>query len=205
MGHFSENIEQHVNNLTDIMDNIPSKGITMLTGSNGSGKSLIRNQFIFRLAERAGVEAKNFKGKLGSVSMQKRTESQPEWGAMSSVMHDTPWLPTSQNTLDLIDRVIDSQFEYIIIDEPEIGMGEEIVMSLVDHLNEKFKQHPNKGFMVISHNRYIVEHLNYDNFFNLDGLKTKEEWLNRPLIKADLNLLRENKLYFYIRDKQKQK
>lgn len=205
MAHFSENIEQHVDNLSDIMDSIPSKGITILTGSNGSGKSLIRNQFIFRLAQRAGVEVKNFKGKLGSVSMQKRTESQPEWGALSSVMHDTPWLPTSQNTLDLIDRVIDSSFEYIIIDEPEIGMGEEIVMALVEHLNEKFKEHTDKGFMVITHNRYIVEHLKHDNFFNLDGIKTKEDWLNRPLVKADLNILRENKLYFYLRDKQKEK
>ena len=205
MGHFSENLEQHVDNLSDIMDNIPSKGITILTGSNGSGKSLIRNQFIFRLAQRAGVEAKNFKGKLGSVSMQKRTESQPEWGAMSSVMHDTPWLPTSQNTLDLIDRVIETSFEYIIIDEPEIGMGEEIVMALVDYLNDKFQKHSDKGYMIITHNRYIVEHLNSDYFFNLDGIKTKEEWLNRPLVKANLETLKENKLYFYIRDKQKEK
>jgi hypothetical protein len=32
-----------------------------------------------------------------------------------------------------------------------------------------------------------------------------EEWLNRPLVKANLDTLRENKLFFYIRDKQKQK
>lgn len=205
MGHFSENLEQHVDNLTDIMYKIPSVGVTVLTGSNGSGKSLIRNQFIFTLAQRAGVEAKDFKGKLGSVSMQKRTESQPEWGAMSNVMHDTPWLPTSQNTIDLIDRLLEKSFEYMIIDEPEIGMGEELIMSLTDYLNEKFAENLTKGFMVITHNRYMVEHLNYDNFFNLDGIETKEGWLNRPLVKADLEKLRENKLYFYLRDKQKKK
>lgn len=205
MTHFSENLEAHVDGLTDIMEKIPSIGVSVLTGSNGSGKSLIRNQFIFRLAERAGVDVKNFKGKLGSVSMQRRTESNPEFGGLSGVMHDTPWLPTSQNTLDLIDGVIKSSFEYIIIDEPEIGMGEEIVMSLVDHLNDIFKEYPQKGFLIITHNRYIVENLQYDNFFNCDGIQTKEEWLNRPIVKADLNLLRDNKLFFYIRDRQKQK
>jgi hypothetical protein len=169
------------------------------------GKSLIRNQFIFYLAERAGMDAKDFKGKLGSVSMQKRTESNPEWGALSSVMHDTPWLPTSLNTIYLVENLLEKSFEFIIIDEPEIGMGEEVIMSLVDFLNETFKQHSDKGFLVITHNRYIVENLNYTNFFNCDGIKTKEEWLSRPLIKADLNLLKENKLYHYLRDKQKKK
>ena len=205
MEHFSENLEQHVDNLADIMDSIPSKGITMLTGSNGSGKSLVRNQFIFRLAHRAGVDVKNFRGKLGSVSMQRRTESNPEWGALSGALQDTAWLPTSLNTIHLIEGMIDKSFEYIIIDEPEIGMGEEVVMSLVDYLNEKLKQYPDKGFMVITHNRYIVENLHYDNFYNLDGIKTKEEWLNRPLIKANLDTLRENKLFYFIRDKQKEK
>jgi hypothetical protein len=203
MGHFSENIEAHVDGLVDIMNKIPSKGVTILTGSNGSGKSLIRNQFIFQLAKRAGIDIKNYKGKIGSVSMQKRTESNPEWSALSSCMHDTSWTPTSLNTIDLIDELLIKDFEYYVIDEPEIGMGEEVVMSLVDYLNDKISEHSERGYLVITHNRYIVENLNADNFFNCDGIKTKEEWINRPLVKADLKILKENKLFDYIRDKNK--
>jgi len=203
MGHFSENLKAHVDGLVDIMNKIPSKGVTILTGSNGSGKSLIRNQFIFRLAERAGIDANKYKGKIGSVSMQKRTESNSEWGALSSCMHDTSWTPTSLNTIDLIDALLTKDFEYYVIDEPEIGMGEEVVMSLVDYLNDKIAEHPERGYLIITHNRYVVENLNADYFFNCDGIKTKEEWINRPLVKADLKILKENKLFDYIRDKNK--
>jgi predicted ATPase len=185
------------------MEKIPVKGVSMITGSNGSGKSLIRTQFIFYLARKKKKDPKNMKGVLGSVSMQLRTSSQPEWGALSGAMRDTEWIPTSLNTFDLIKGLLSKDFEYIIIDEPEIGMGEELIMSLCDFLNETFEKNPKRGFLIITHNRYLVENLKHNKFFNCDGLKTKQEWLDRPLKKADLKMLEENALFDFIRDRNK--
>lgn len=117
-------------------------------------------------------------------------------------MRDTEWLPTSLNTFDLIKGLLSKDFQYIIIDEPEIGMGEELIMSLVDYLNRELGKNLNRGFLIITHNRYLVENLNYKKFFNCDGIKTKEEWLTRPMKKANLKILEDNSLFFHIRDKQ---
>jgi predicted ATPase len=205
MEHFSKNLETHVDRLVKIMGKIPVKGVSILTGSNGSGKSLIRTQFIFYLARKKKKDPKNMRGVLGSVSMQLRTSSNAEWGALSGAMRDTEWIPTSLNTFDLIKGLLEKDFEYIIIDEPEIGMGEELIMSLCDFLNEAFEKNPNRGFLIITHNRYLIKNLNFKKFYNCDGIKTKEEWLNRPLKKADLKVLEDNALFYHIRDKQKEK
>jgi predicted ATPase len=203
MEHFSKDLVKHTERLKNIMSKIPMKGVSILTGSNGSGKSLIRSQFIFYLAKRKKKDPKKMSGVLGSVSMQLRTSSNASWGALSGAMRDTEWLPTSLNTFDLIKGLLSKDFQYIIIDEPEIGMGEELIMSLADYLNREFEKYPNRGFLVITHNRYLVENLNYKKFFNCDGIKTKEEWLNRPMKKANLKVLENNALFFYIRDKDK--
>jgi len=205
MEHFSKDLIKHTDRLVNIMDKIPMKGVSILTGSNGSGKSLIRSQFIFHLARRKKKDPKQMSGVLGSVSMQLRTSSNASWGALSGAMRDTEWIPTSLNTFSLIKGLLDKDFQYVIIDEPEIGMGEELIMSLVDYLNEELAKYPNRGFLIITHNRYLVENLNYKKFYNCDGIKTKEEWLNRPLEKADLKVLEDNALFYHIRDKQKEK
>ncbi len=203
MEHFSKDLEGHVDRLVKIMEKIPIKGVSILTGSNGSGKSLIRTQFIFYLARRKKKDVKDMKGQLGSVSMQLRTSSNAEWGALSGAMRDTEWIPTSLNTFDLIKGLLDKNYPFVIIDEPEIGMGEELIMSLCDYLNEELAKHPNRGFLIITHNRYLVQNLNYKKFFNCDGIKTKEDWLNRPMEKADLKVLEENVLFDFIRDRNK--
>ena len=203
MEHFSKDLVKHTGRLKNIMTKIPMRGVSILTGSNGSGKSLIRSQFIFYLARRKKKDPKKMSGVLGSVSMQLRTSSNSSWGALSGAMRDTEWLPTSLNTFDLIKGLLSKDFQYIIIDEPEIGMGEELIMSLVDYLNKEFKKYPERGFLVITHNRYLVENLNYKKFFNCDGIKTKEEWLNRPMKKANLKVLENNALFFHIRDNKK--
>jgi len=205
MEHFSKDLDTHVNRLIKIMEKIPAKGVSILTGSNGSGKSLIRSQFIFYLARRKKKDPKDMRGVLGSVSMQLRTSSNPEWGALSGAMRDTEWIPTSLNTFDLIKGLLEKDFEYIIIDEPEIGMGEELILSLCDFLNETFDKNPQRGFLIITHNRYLVENLKCNKFFNCYGLKTKQEWMDRPVVKADLKILEENALFDFIRDRNKVK
>jgi hypothetical protein len=206
--HFSENLEEHVDRLNHIMESIPRFGVSLLTGSNGSGKSLIRSQLTFTFAKQDGKlkDGKIEKGyrPIASISMQLRTSSNPEWSALSSIMQDTSWVPTSSNTFHLIEGVLKTE-KFIIIDEPEIGMSDETVMGLVDHLNGFIDNKPDVGLMVITHNRYIVENLHSTHFFNCDGFYTKEDWLNRKLVKTDLKKLEENKLFFYIRDLNKKK
>lgn len=176
-------------------ERIPLDGsVTILTGSNGSGKSLLRGQLPRRLEKPA---------RLVHASQELRTASNAGLGAMSSFAHDLPWLPTSQTTLHTIRQILKhASGNYVVIDEPEIGCGEETVMALAAWLNEQLAARPADclGVMIITHNRYMVEHLAHDNFFNLDGFDTKDEWLNRPLIPTDLAALEENALFDYIRD-----
>lgn len=184
--------EKHIDGLIDLSDDIPQGKITMLTGSNGSGKSLVRKLVSQRL------------GGIAHVSMELRTRSNPEWGALSSMMHDNDVTPTSLNTFDLITQMVSKvDDKFLVIDEPEIGMGEETVMALVSFLNEVLPEalERNKGILVITHNRYIVENLNYDEFRNTDGLETKGEWLNRELVPTDLDRLKDNELFRAIRDR----
>ena len=196
--------EEQIDRLIQIIESVPLDGkITILTGSNGSGKSLIRKQILFEISRKTGKE----KGKcVASTSLESRTSSNPEWGALSSIMQDDGWMPSSFETLKKIKGLLNVKDRYIIIDEPELGMGEETVMALVNFLNESFSNLDESilGVMIITHNRYIVSNLRHDHFANTDGIKTSEEWLNRELIPTDLEALSENKLFFAIRDRQKE-
>jgi len=201
---YMKNIEEHIDGLADTIESTPIEGkITILTGSNGSGKSLIRKQLPFHIGRLSGIEPNKC---VASTSLEARTSSNPEWGALGVAMQDTPWLPTSYATINMIENLIKIKNKYIVIDEPEIGMGEETVMALVNFLNEKFSNLDDSvlGVMVITHNRYIVSNLRHDHFANTDGLKSSEEWLNRELVPTDLEALKQNDLFIAIRDRQKQ-
>lgn len=199
-----KNLEEHIDGLADIIESTPIEGkITILTGSNGSGKSLIRKQLPFHIGRLSGFEANKC---VSSTSLEARTSSNPEWGALGGAMQDTPWLPTSYATINMIENLIKIKNKYLVIDEPEIGMGEETVMALVNFLNEKFSNLDESvlGVMVITHNRYLVSNLRHDHFANTDGLKSSEEWLNRELVPTDLEALKQNDLFTAIRDRQKE-
>lgn len=101
-------------------------------------------------------------------------------------MHDLDSNPTSVSTLHLINQVIDIKDRFLVFDEPEIGMGEETLMGLINLLNEKFNPLPTDiyGVLVITHSRLVVENLKSD-FINIEGMN-REEWLNRKIIPADL-------------------
>lgn len=195
-------LNKHIDRLVNIISSVPVGGrVSLLTGSNGSGKSLIRKQLPFHIGRQTGKEP----GKaVASTSMELRTGSNPEWGALSSIMRDFELNPTSLETFHQIENILGVKDRYIVIDEPEIGMGEELVMSLVDYLNERIPKMDKSvcGIMVITHNRYIVENLNHDHFMNTDGLKTKQAWLDRKLEPVDLEKFKKNDLFYAIRDRQ---
>jgi type II secretory pathway predicted ATPase ExeA len=198
-----EDLDEHIDDLLDLMDAAPLDGkITLLTGSNGSGKSLIRKQMVLKISTKLGLEGKD-RNCVASTSMELRTKSRPEFGGFSGIMRDTEWMPTSNQTLRQIKGLLETKDRYLVIDEPEIGMGEETVIALVNFFNKEFKKLDKSilGVMVITHNRYIVENLKIDKFLNTDGIETAQDWLDRELVPTDLDALGENKLFFAVRDR----
>ena len=210
---YSDEVVEAYKRVQDSFEKIKINKITILTGKNGSGKSLIRKQTPFIMKEYLDLDGINeTKGLISSTSMEARTKSNPEWGALSSAMHDTEWIATSQNTfssiqslLNIIDKE-DSTCKYLIIDEFEIGCGEETQLALVNYINDKLekliKETQLEGALIITHSRIGVEKLKHDVFLNIDGL-TKDNWINRKIEPTNLKELDDNKLFFYIRDKNK--
>ena len=207
-----EQMKKHLNKIKDIIyDKINLNEITVLTGNNGSGKSLIRKYMHLAIADKyTDGDSQKTKGLIRSISMDTRTKTFSEFGALSSFGHDLEWLATSQNTYYLLTELFNSierdnnNLKYVILDEFEIGASEETVLAFINYINEhikKIKENNKKiGFLIITHSRLVVEKLNYNNFINIEGL-TKEEWLNRKIIPTDLKKLDDNELFYYLRDK----
>jgi len=173
--------------------------VTVLTGKNGSGKSMLRKILASYIADKLGKD--DIKGVVSGVSMESRTQRKFDFGALNSMGIDDPTNPTSSETLHNIDSLVRSVSEkqprYLVIDEPEIGMGEEMVAALVIKLNDMFNPLPIgcNGVLLITHNRYIVENVKGE-FLNMEG-QTREEWLNRKIIPVDIEKFKEESLELY--------
>lgn len=166
--------EKYIDFLVDIADSIKVNEVTILTGRNAGGKSLIRKLLTPSIAEQLGKK----KAFIPHASQELRTKSNPEMGALSGMGHDVEWLATSDNTLSVMNKVFKHKdADFVIIDEPEIGMGEELQLGMVDYLNEKIKNF-GKGALVITHSRITVANLVHNKFINLEGM-SYEEWLTR--------------------------
>lgn len=208
---YSKQVEEAYDRIIDAISSVEFKGITILTGSNGSGKSLIRKQLPFVLQRELNLDDVNeTSGMIKSTSMDARTGSNPEWGALSGMMRDVDWIATSQNTLHSLKGLLNSvgeQTRYLIIDEFEIGCGEETVMALSDLINKKLKNliKNNKidGAMIVTHSRVGVANLYHDHFINMEGM-TEDEWLNREVKPINLKQLEDNELFRYIKYKEHQ-
>ena len=195
-----EEADKHIDHLKELLSQIDLDKITILTGDNGTGKSLIRKLVTTRVVKERKKKAK-------SVSMDTRTQSNPEWGAFSSVMHDLSWIATSINTLTLLKGVFtaikneNSDTGYLILDEFEIGFSEETVLAIANYINKEMED-IKIGVLIITHSRLAVKTLKADDFINIQG-KTKEEWLNREIIPTDLSKLEDNTLFEAIRERLK--
>jgi len=84
--------------------------------------------------------------RTASTSIQQRTELRSDLGAFSSIIHDDPTNSTSYSTFSMIKHVLKVRSPtnkwYLIVDEPEIGMGEELVVVFVDWFNTTFSVIP---------------------------------------------------------------
>lgn len=190
-------VEEKFDRIVDIYSQIPMDGsISLLTGSNGSGKSLIRKQLNFR------DEVKSKGKRVAHCSMQLRTGLSDGSGA-AAFTHDSDWDPTSVSTVNFIQTVSRSiHGGYMVLDEIEVGCSEETLMGMVDwlngHLVEAIKG--TLGCLVITHSPYVVRNLKFDHWFNLDGYKTAKAWLNRKIVPVDLEVLRResNELFRFV-------
>jgi len=194
-----QDLEKYIEYLTDIIINIDYSKRTVLTGSNASGKSLIRKQLPFQLEyilER--------KPKVMSTSMERRTSSVADWGALSGSMLDTSWLATSINSIHQIQALVNRQekADYLVFDEPEVGCSAEVQLGITDFINRNVT----KPYLIISHSNHIVENLEYDNFINIEGLSL-EQYLTREIKMISLEELEEkaDTLFKAIKDLEKKK
>ena len=209
---YSKEVEERYKELKDAHSEVNIEGITILTGNNGSGKSLIRKHLPFVLRDKLGLtDVKETQGMLASTSMDARTSSNPEWGAMSGAMRDDDWVATSQNTLDSIKGLFGAvkagkKCKYLIIDEYEIGCSEETIIALAQYISKELsgliKSKKIMGAMIITHSRKGVEIIKHDHFLNIGGM-TEDKWLTREIKATDLEKLGDNELFHYIRDNQK--
>lgn len=207
--NYSDKTIQAYKQLQTAYRSIQMDELTVLTGNNGSGKSLIRKQIPFLMANFLGLEnVSKTKGMVLSTSMEARTASRPEFGALSSSLHDTEWVATSQNTFSNIKSIFNSlrkegKSKYLIIDEFEIGCGEETTLALSNYINENISELRANGnimgALIITHSRIGVQNLIFDSFVNIQGL-SKDEWLSRKIEPINLDELDKNELFLYIRD-----
>lgn len=180
---YSEYAEQCLDNIFDTLDKIHCGQIYVLTGDNGSGKSLIVKTLYTHLNNNEENEIK-----VASWGMNKRSGIGDGTG-MRAFEADIDWTCTSENSLGKIKSILKVTDRFIIIDEPEVGMGETLQASLGDWLSKQLPEvmKQNKGILIITHSKHLVRNMNCEHvFLNMQG-KDKETWLNEIPSVIDLD------------------
>lgn len=209
------NCEERAEKIKQIADKIELGQITLLTGSNGSGKSLIRQQIRFRIARKLGGNCDPLKI-TADISMAKRASSIPSLGALSGIFMDEPTDPTSlcsysnvETLLNTFVRNSESSKRYLVMDEPEIGMTKESQLGLALLIRENADALLQKthGVLIISNSEYFISQLaDTGIFLNMDGYESVEEWMNRTIIPTDFSKLckESSDLYrYFVANKKK--
>lgn len=197
-------IEQQIQRIRQTLHDIQPYEITILTGSNGSGKSLVRQQLKYAFQKRYNQTITTV-----DVSLAKRTSSNASLGALGSFMADDPTNPTSLETYHHIERLFHSfavkendHHVYIILDEPEIGMSKESQLSLAKYLKSQLVNiyRHTFGMLIITHSEFFVNELkDISTFYNMDGYKTYEDWCNRTIEPTDFSTLSQQSLELFRR------
>ncbi|MBC5745212.1 cold shock domain-containing protein [Lachnospiraceae bacterium MD308] len=194
-------LDKHITRIIEVAESIQPNRLTILTGSNGNGKSFIRKLMNSKMGEK--FPDRDARHLVTEVSMQKRTDvNNPLIGTgFGFIFFDKPQFPTSISTYNLIDKLlyncVDSEKKidksYIIIDEPEIGMADESQLGIALFLKNKMSEilENSLGIMIITHSKFVVRELK-DNadFLYTDYDMTADEWLERKIIPTDFEDLR---------------
>lgn len=165
-----------------------SSNVVIVTGSNGSGKSLLRRIFYTLLKNHnAGV----------SIRM---SSQEGRSGYMASMIYGLEEMfPTGLLSINTTKRILlpnnESEKLAVIIDEPEIGMAEETSMAFGQMLFEEIQKQWECLTMVvvITHNRHIARSLSKlnPNYIQLGSLTYLDlnAWINREVVPADIDKL----------------
>jgi hypothetical protein len=180
--------------ILDMQAAIPMDGsVSVLTGGNGKGKSLVRKFLAIRAKD-------DHKKSLVHASMQLRTAMHSELGGLGCMFRDNEEASTSSHTAYLVQTACNSiHGGFLCIDEVEVGLGEETILGIVKWLNANLrgKLKGTLGCLVITHSRIVVRDLDYDHWFSLDGFATAKEWLDRRIVPTDIAALRHDDLGFF--------
>lgn len=193
----------HIDRLIKIAESIELGKLTILTGSNGSGKSVIRKLLPTRIQEKLGKDSPE--RLVSSLSFMSRCALNSMCGI--NFLRDSEWTSTGDNTVHLLKSILNHDERFIVLDEVELGMGEELQLSIANYINSIKDEVLKKsyGLLVITHSRIVAKTLKEDAFFNIDGIETKEEWLNREIVPTDLDQFEKDceELFVAIRDRSK--
>lgn len=194
-------LDKHITRIIEVAESIQPNRLTILTGSNGNGKSFIRKLMNSKMGEK--FPDRDARHLVTEVSMQKRTDSNNSLmgTGFGFMFFDNPRFPTSISTYNLIDKLlyscVDSEKKrdksYIVIDEPEIGMADESQLGIALYLKSKIPKilENSLGIMIITHSKFVVRELK-DNadFFYTDYDMTANEWLERDIVPTNFEDLR---------------
>lgn len=207
------NLDEHIEQLINLREKICLNEVTILTGDNATGKSVIRKTLWQHINDLLGIkEEKSF---VSDISMERRTALHPGLGGGGVFLRDCGWTPTSMETYRFIKGIFQNLNDdndkiskrFIVLDEPEIGASKEVQKAFAKYINNFYdKIHDNNkcyGLLVITHSDEIIKNLKCDNFLNIQGL-TKEEYLNREIKDIDLEEIDEFSLNLFkaIRDRK---
>lgn len=174
---YTEWAEQTFQDILDALDQIKVGQIQVLTGDNGSGKSLIRKVLCTTLRERENDNTI----KVSDISMERRTGLHSELGGGGVFLRDTSWYATSSNSLGFLKSILNGiTNRFVVLDEPEIGMSQDLQLSVGKFLSDKLPTilKDNKGVLIITHSKELVRNLTVEHTFINIQKKTESEWLN---------------------------
>ncbi len=177
----------HIDRILQVLHSIQPHRLTILTGPNASGKSLIRKQLTYHLMDSLGLP-RNIPC-VASISLSSRMSRSD---GVPNFFYEDYTEATSINSIRLLNAVLKTSDRFLVFDEPEIGMSEETQLATALFLNEKKQEllDRNLGILVITHSRVIAANIDNDDFLSVDPQYTsKEAWLNRTLVPTDLSSL----------------
>lgn len=180
--NYTEYAEKCLDNIFNALDKFHCGEVFVLTGENGTGKSLIRKVLHQQLKKSDGEDVE-----IAALSMDLRAGLGDGSGSRAFIA-DVDWSCTSENSLHNLKGILKATDRFIVLDEPEVGMSDSLQMSIGVWLSEKLQEviTRNKGVLIITHSKPLVRSLSINHvFINMQG-KSEEEWLNETLQLIDL-------------------
>ena len=102
----SEHIDNHIDRIIDVADSIEPCKVTVLTGGNSSGKSLVRKLLGFKMMEKLGLD----NSPVATISMEKRTNGCNSLlgTGLEHIMSDLPCDSTSNTSVHNVTSMMNN-------------------------------------------------------------------------------------------------